>query len=203
MGGSAVRLAANILILPAILALGACGSLPEMDTFRAPDASTLFRPLSVSSGYKDRVLVPVAPEDLVDASGRCSGAFVPATAEPGSPAAPGQDVSLQQAGVPLIPAAIALDMSECDVVKRAGVADRVDIASASSPRNVTLTYLRGDRPGTYGFVDGRLRSMEAVPEQEAPVKPAKRSAKGARPAAKPAAKPVAKRVVPKDEITVQ
>ena len=39
------------------------------------------------------------------------------------------NVSLQQAGVPLIPAAIALEMSECDVVKRAGVAEKVDIGA--------------------------------------------------------------------------
>ena len=67
------------------------------------------------------MLPPVAQADLVDASGNCAGAYVPA-------AGAGQDnVSLQQAGVPLIPAAIALEMSECDVVKRAGIAEKVDI----------------------------------------------------------------------------
>jgi hypothetical protein len=83
------------------LCLGAC-ALPETESFRAPDASTLFRPRSVMS-YKDRMLPPVTPADLVDANGSCAGT-----------AASGENV-------PMIPAAIALEMSECDVVKRAGI----------------------------------------------------------------------------------
>jgi hypothetical protein len=169
--------------LPAVLALGAC-ALPDVDSFRAPDASSLFRPLSVSN-YKDKVLPPVPQADLVDAGGNCAGAIVPA---PGG--VDGQaTVSLQQAGVPLIPAAVALDMSECDVVKRAGIAEKVDIgANDQRLRTVTLTYTRGQFPGIYNFVDGRLRSMERAPEP-APVKPAKKPAKPAKPVARRATPP--------------
>ena len=129
--------------------LGAC-ALPETDSFRAPDASTLFRPMSVMS-YKDRVLPPVTPADLVDANGSCGGT-----------AASGE-------GVPMIPAAIALEMSECDVVKRAGIAEKVEIGTNERrERTATLTYLQGQRPGIYHFTAGRLAAMELAPEPVSP-----------------------------------
>lgn len=170
----------RFLMLPAMLALGAC-ALPDYESFRTPTADVLFRPLSVTN-YKDKVLPPVAPEDLVDGSGRCAGAFIPATG--GDPSA-AQGVSLPDAGVPMIPSAIALEMSECDVVKRAGVAQKVDIGQGpAGERKVTLTYLAGDRAGTYEFANGRLRSMERAPE---PAGPPPKVAKKGKPAKKPPA----------------
>ena len=170
-----MRFAVRLSLLPIVLALGACSALPDADSFRAPDASTLFRPLSVAN-YKDRVLPPVAPEDLVDAGGNCAGATVPAAAGGDQP---GQgNVSLQQAGVPMIPAAIALEMSECDVVKRAGIAERVELGTNErNERTARLTYINGQRPGIYNFAAGRLTSMERAPEPPAPAKPAKKPAK--------------------------
>lgn len=156
-----------------MLALGAC-ALPDYESFRAPTADVLFRPLSVTN-YREKVLPPVAAEDLVDASGRCAGAFVPAGSDPAS--AQGA-VPLPEAGVPMIPSAISLEMSECDVVKRAGVAQRVEIgASGPGGRSVTMTYLTGDRAGVYTFADGRLKSMERGPDQAPPPKVAKKPAK--------------------------
>ena len=69
----AVGFAARISMLSAGLALclGAC-AMPDTDSFRAPDAATLFRPMSVTN-YKDRMLPPVTPADLVDANGSCAG----------------------------------------------------------------------------------------------------------------------------------
>ena len=65
----------------------------------------------------------------------------------------------------MIPSAIALEMSECDVVKRAGFPERVEIgANERNERTATLTYIGGARPGIYVFVDGRLTSMERGPE---------------------------------------
>ena len=160
-----------------MLTLGAC-ALPDMDSFRAPTAENIFRPLSVTN-VKDRVLPPVAPDDLVDASGRCAGAYVPpveSSAEAGSQA----PVTVQQAGVPMIPSAVALEMSECDVVKRAGFPERVEIgASERNERTATLTYSGGPRPGVYSFVEGRLKSMERGPEPPPQAKPAKKPAKPA------------------------
>src|ERR1700748_3298791 len=103
--GPTVRTATATILSLAALALGACGSLqsvmPDPETFRPPDRATLFRPLSVTGNFKDKVLPPVSPQDLVDASGNCAGATVPVSGEPGA----GATVSLQEAGVPLIPAA--------------------------------------------------------------------------------------------------
>jgi hypothetical protein len=171
--------------LPALLVLGAC-ALPDLDSFRAPDSSSLFKPLSVT-GFKEKPLPPVTAADLVDASGRCAGATVPAEAGGDQPT--GQTgVSLPEAGVPMIPAAIALEMSECDVVKRAGFPERVEIgANERNERTATLTYINGQRPGIYNFTDGRLKSMERAPEPPAPPKPVKKKpAKPVKRAAKPA-----------------
>jgi hypothetical protein len=156
------------------LALGACGtlSLPDADSFRLPDTETLFRPYSVTN-FRDRQLAPVTAEDLVDAEGRCAGAAVPA--EPsGEPGAGQLAVSPQETGVPTIPAAIVLDMTECDVVKRAGLPQRVEIGSDGGERSATLTYLSGSRPGIYRFAAGRLKSMERAPEPPPQPKPTKR-----------------------------
>jgi hypothetical protein len=161
------RLTWCFVALPAAFALGAC-ALPEWESFRPPTADQLFRPLSVTN-VKDRVLAPVASEDMVDASGRCAGAAV----------APGGDQSatVQEAGVAMIPSAIALEMTECDVVKRAGTPERVDIGSTErNERQVTLAYNGGARPGVYTFISGRLKSMERGPEPVS-TKPAKKPAK--------------------------
>jgi hypothetical protein len=169
-----------LLALPAAFALGAC-AVPDFDSFRAPTADAIFRPLSVTN-VKDRVLPPVAPDDMVDASGRCAGAYVPPSGS-GADQPGGTPETVQQAGVPVIPSAIALEMSECDVVKRAGLPERVEIgASQRNERTATLTYTGGARPGVYVFVDGRLKSMERGPEPVVPARPAKKPAK---PAPKP------------------
>jgi hypothetical protein len=175
----------GLLAVPAALSLGAC-ALPDMDSFRAPTAESIFRPLSVSN-VKDKVLPPVPPEDLVDASGRCANAYAaPAAPAPSAGDQPGgpEPAPAQQTDIPLIPSAIALDMSECDVVKRAGFPERVDLgANERRERTSTLTYMAGPRPGIYSFVDGRLKSMERGPEPPPQPKVAKKPAK------KPAAKP--------------
>lgn len=187
-GEALLRLATRLLMFPAVLALGAC-ALPDYESFRAPSVDNMFRPLSVTN-YREKVLPPVPPEDLVDASGRCAGAFVPGAA--GDPNSPQAAASLPESGVPMIPAAISLDMSECDIVKRAGVAQRVELGrGAAGERSVTMTYLSGDRAGVYQFTDGRLKSMERGPE---PPAPPPKTAKG---------KPTKKPAKPKQQTAVQ
>ena len=155
--------------------------MPDTESFRMPDSTNLFRRLSVTS-YTDKPLPPVTAADLVDAGGRCAGAYMPPSGDqPGS-----GDVTLKDAGVPLIPPTVGLEMSECDVVKRAGVAEKVEIGNNDRrERTVTLTYLRGDRAGVYSFTDGRLRSMEMAASALEPVKTAKKQGKAGKPA-KPA-----------------
>jgi hypothetical protein len=177
-----VRFSAVISTLSVGLALGAC-TMPDMESFRAPDAATLFTARSVSN-YRDRVLPPVAPADLVDANGNCAAAYAPASA--GGDQSVQSNVSLREAGIPPVPAAIALEMTECDVVKRAGVAERAEISTNDRrERTATLTYTRGERPGIYNFVEGRLKSMELGPDQLAAPKTAKKPAKPTKRAAQP------------------
>jgi len=69
-------------------------------------------------------------------------------------------------------------MTECEVVRRAGQVDKVDLAANDrGERSVVLTYLRGPAPGIYRFTAGRLTSIERAPEAPAaptaPEKPRK------------------------------
>jgi hypothetical protein len=162
-----LRIAAKWLWLAVAVALGGC-SLPSMDTFQAPDSTILFRRTSVE-GLRAGGPRPITPEDLVDADGRCAG---PAGAEPA--ADPNAAQPAAQPGMPLIPSGIALEMTECDVVKRAGVPERVAIGTNErSERTAVLTYIRGVRPGIYNFTAGRLTSLERAPEP--PPEPKRRS----------------------------
>ena len=157
------------------LRLAGRGFVPDAE-FRDPVPAR-----SVAS-FREKQLGPVAPDDLVDSSGRCAGAVVPATSgdQPGN-------VSLPDAGVPMIPAGIALEMSECDVVKRAGFPEQVNVgANERGERTVTLTYINGQRPGIYNFTSGRLTSMERAPEPPPSARTAKKPAK---PPARRAAQP--------------
>ncbi len=153
---------------------------------------------------------PVAAEDLVGADGRC---FSPAVAEaPRAPAQPPAEPAVGSmagdlAGAPMpagteapaeidptlpqVVGGIALGMSECDAVRRAGVPSNVSIGVGdNNDRKVVLTYLAGPWPGIYTFGSGRLREISAAPVQpKPPAKPAKPAPK--KKTAKPVAKPQA------------
>ena len=86
-------------------------------------------------------------------------------------------------GAEIVAGGIGLGMTECDVVRRAGPVDNVEIGTTPrGERSTVLTYMRGERPGIYRFVNGRLRSVERGPEPPPPPKPEK-------PKKKPAKKP--------------
>jgi len=75
-------------------------------------------------------------------------------------------------GRPLI-GGIALGMTECEAVRRAGQASNVNIgAGDKGARKVVLTYLSGPWPGIYTFASGRLQEIDAAPVQPKPAKPA-------------------------------
>lgn len=68
-------------------------------------------------------------------------------------------------GTPQIMGGVALGMSECDVVRRAGLAGNVNIgAGEKGERRVVLTYLTGTWPGIYTFDAGRLKVVDRAPE---------------------------------------
>jgi hypothetical protein len=67
-------------------------------------------------------------------------------------------------GAPQIVGGVALGMSECDVVRRSGLASNVSVgASDKGERKVILTYLTGPWPGIYTFDAGRLKIVDAAP----------------------------------------
>jgi hypothetical protein len=134
---------------------------------------------------------PVRPEDLVNADGSCAPAPAEAaqTAAPPPPAAaaPVPD-RLQIDGAGGAPAAgpqviggIALGMSECQTVRRAGQPANVAIgADERGERKVVLTYLSGPWPGIYTFASGRLKTVDMAPTQEKSKAPPKKKPARAR-----------------------
>jgi hypothetical protein len=156
----------------------------------------------------------VTAEDLIGPDGSCAGMqVVPAAAPDGAvpadaaTAAPdgttGQAPGAEGAPVvdPLPPrtGGIALGMTECEVARRAGRPEHVEVgADDRGERSVVLSYMRGEKAGIYRFREGRLFTVErvVVAEPEKPKKPVK-TAKPAKPkaprtaAVKPAAKPAA------------
>jgi hypothetical protein len=71
---------------------------------------------------------------------------------------------------------IALEMSECDVIERAGPPANMDVgANRRGERTAVMTYQQGERAGVYRFVNGRLATIERVAQPDAPARPAKKS----------------------------
>jgi hypothetical protein len=151
-------------------ALAACSSdlglnnltlVPKPETLlRKPDWATF------SGGKNEFALRPVTAADLVNAAGQCAGEGEQAGSNP-------------TAGAPPVAGGIALQMTECDVVRRAGAVDKIDFASDDrGERIVTLTFLRGPWPGVYRFAGGRLVAIDRAPAPPpAPAKSQKAPAK--------------------------
>jgi hypothetical protein len=58
---------------------------------------------------------------------------------------------------------ITLDMTECEVARRIGAPDKIELATgAQGERLLSLTYARGERPRVYRFAAGRLSGIEAL-----------------------------------------
>jgi hypothetical protein len=70
---------------------------------------------------------------------------------------------------------IALQMTECEVVQRAGNPEGIEFGNEGGERSVVLTYTAGARPGIYRFGGGRLYSIERAPEPAGAAKPQKKS----------------------------
>jgi hypothetical protein len=69
---------------------------------------------------------------------------------------------------------IALQMSECDVVQRAGPPQNIDISADRSGERTTVMTYGGERPGIYRFVAGRLVRIERGAEPVEPERPTKK-----------------------------
>src|SRR5258705_8534134 len=131
--------------------------------------------MTYSGGKNEFELRAVTAADLVSADGQC--AMTSADGPPPTPAEGGSD-----AQPALVSGGIALQMTECDVVRRAGAPEQLQVgADARGERSVVITYTRGPRPGIYRFAAGRLTSVERAPEA-----PGAKAAPKAKPSSKKA-----------------
>jgi hypothetical protein len=171
-----------------------------MDAFKTPDWARPSKSSKIELGPQG----PVAASDLVNADGSCAPepaqaahAEAPAASPPadrpvgsvagdlaGSPMPAASASADPGAGLQTGPGAggapmggIALGMSECQAVRRAGTPSNVTISADKGARKVVLTYLSGTWPGIYTFNAGRLDVIDRAPEQPKPVKPAPKKKK--------------------------
>jgi hypothetical protein len=196
-----VQLRSNGLVLLAALAASAalCGCA---DVDFGTQQAWFAKPLDVSgrnAGYTFSELQeskqrqrPITANDLVSSNGACPSpppatqvvaAAAPAVpTAPTGPLAPGASAPVASATDAAAPAAgtdallgtaVALGMSECDVVFRAGQPNSVQIGqNPNGDRTAMLTYNAGPRPGIYRFERGQLTEMDAVAPPPAPLKTA-------------------------------
>ena len=126
-------------------------SVPEWASFR-------------SSSKPATGLLPVTADELVNADGQCGGADTTIVAAQ-SESASGAEATR----------GVAPEMTECQVIRRVGRPDHVEIgADPGGQRATVISYIQGARPGIYHFVDGRLKQVERAPEPPAPAKAQKR-----------------------------
>lgn len=170
----------------------------KMDLFAKPEWAT-------GTDVKTYTLGPSGPVDaneLVGSDGRCAAAAQPAAAATPAPtpeppadrpvgsvagdlasapmpatpvAANPSDMPAADPNGPQVIGGIALGMTECDAVRRAGLPSNVNIgAGGKGERTVVLTYLTGSWPGIYHFSDGRLKEIDRAPAPPEPPKPVKK-----------------------------
>jgi hypothetical protein len=191
MTGRGRNPATFVVVTVLAAAIGACSSdplgslsgvnlLPSVEQFSKPDW------LTYSGGKEQFSLRPVGSEDLVGPEGQCTltaeqtAAQTTAAATVGAAdrvaGAPRESApdEPQPQQTPLLSGGIALQMTECDVVRRAGAPERLEFGTNErGERTVVMTYIRGVRPGIYRFAAGRLYSIERAPEAAPQAKPKK------------------------------
>jgi hypothetical protein len=175
------RLAAGraVCVAAAAFVVASC-QIPDFNQFQAPklDINAMIPPDQNQFARKQRTLQPIGPSDLVDGSGTCVGTPAPAVASEQA-SDPQQTTAAQPPATP--PRGIALEMTECEVVRAAGRPAEVQIsADQHGERMVIMIFPQPEKP-TYRFVAGRLkvveRGAEPPPEQPVSKKPAKKPVK--------------------------
>ncbi len=179
--------------LAVAVALGGCANVD----YENKDAwfSKPFQFVSRNGGYTFSELQeskarahPVTANDLVAANGSCPPPLQQAPAA--APAnQPGSAPAAADTGA-LLGNGIALGMSECDVVYRAGAPNAVQIGkNPNGDRTAVLTFSTGPRPGIYHFEAGTLMEVERVQTAPATTQTAKKKpASPKKPSSKQAAK---------------
>jgi len=172
-----------VMALAVALALGGCANVD----YENKDA-WFAKPFDLTSrkgGYtfselqetKERTR-PITANDLVDGNGSCPApqASQQAPAAAAANQAPGASPAADTGS--LLGGGVALGMSECDVVFRAGSPSAVQIGKGpNGDRTAVLTFNSGPRPGIYHFASGALTEVERgqgapAPPQTAKKKPA-------------------------------
>jgi hypothetical protein len=139
------------LIAVAVLAPSVAACSSDVGSFNILPKLGGFESLSLGNAAPKPELRPVTAADLVGPQGQCAG--------------PGPAAAAVRGG-------IALEMTECEVVGRAGTPENIEVGTTDrGERSVTLTYTGGPRPGIYRFTGGRLSAIERG--QEPPPEPPK------------------------------
>jgi hypothetical protein len=142
------------LIVVAVLAVSVAACSSDIGKVNVLPKLGSFESLSLGNAAPVRDLPPVTAADLVGPQGQCGAG--------GQTAAQG---------------GIALEMTECEVVGRAGPPENVELGTTDrGERSATLTYTSGPRPGIYRFAGGRLYAIERAqepPPEPPPPKPKK------------------------------
>lgn len=182
----AARMSGRATVVAALgLGLAACASSVDFTQIRAPkfDSSTMFVPDPTQFAPKQEGSKPITPADLVDANGMCADMSPPPAAPPPSSEGNPENLSATPAPPPLA-RNVALQMTECEVVRSLGRASDIQIsANERGDRVVVMTYATPERP-VYRFVAGRLATIERTAEPAPPETARKKAApkKKARPA---------------------
>jgi hypothetical protein len=150
-----------------------------LDVFGKPDWARTAEAKTAQLGPSG----PVGPEELVNPDGSCAPPAAPVAAPAPAQPAPAAQASAEpgphlEPGGPVVAPApllggIALGMTECQAVRRAGQPSNISIsADDKGERRTVITYIGGSWPGIYTFNAGRLKIVERAPEPPKPVKPA-------------------------------
>jgi len=117
---------------------------------------------------------PITANDLVAANGSCPPPAVPQAPAPAAASQPGTAPAATDTAA-LLGGGIALGMSECDVVFRAGAPSAVEIGkNPNGDRTAVLTFNSGPRPGVYHFEAGALAQIDRSQTAPAPVQTVKK-----------------------------
>jgi hypothetical protein len=172
----------GLMMAALAIALGGCSSLGldnDQPLFRKRfDFSGQSGGYTFSDTQQAKRDQSITAADLVAANGSCPPPPV-ASVAPAATASPAAEPVVAPDTPSLLGEGIALGMSECDVVWRAGAPNNVELGKGpNGGRTAVLTFNGGQRAGIYRFEGGRLAEMDSVaplpaPPQAAKKKPAK------------------------------
>ncbi len=167
-----------LIALATAVMLSACADNSNTRLFARPGdwfgRSAGFTYSDLQETRQDR---PITANDLIQENGACPAAPAAPQAAPlaAAPNSPGAAPPAAPETDSLLGGGLALGMSECDVVSRAGQPTAVQLGrNPNGARTAVLTYSSGPRPGIYRFERGRLMELDRVAEPPPPPVQAKK-----------------------------